>query len=89
MAGRLKGKVAIVTGAASVGPGLGNGKATAMLFAREGAKVLLVNRSEPHAEELRREIAHKATDLIDAMLAGAEEIVEEAEQIAYDRRAPV
>ena len=39
MRGRLKNKVAIVTGAGSVGPGWGNGKATAVLFAREGAKV--------------------------------------------------
>src|SRR4030043_1712989 len=39
MGERLKNKVAIVTGAGSVGPGWGNGKATAVLFAREGAKV--------------------------------------------------
>ena len=39
MAGRLQDKVAIVTGAGSSGPGWGNGKATAVLFAREGAKV--------------------------------------------------
>ncbi len=39
MAGRLQDKVAIVTGAGSSGPGWGNGKATAALFAREGAKV--------------------------------------------------
>ena len=39
-----------------MGPGVGNGKATAILFAREGAKVLLVNRSERHAGELQREI---------------------------------
>lgn len=56
MAGRLAGKVAIVTGAASVGPGVGNGKATSILFAREGAHVLLVNRSEDHAKELQCEI---------------------------------
>jgi NAD(P)-dependent dehydrogenase (short-subunit alcohol dehydrogenase family) len=56
MTDRLKGKVAIVTGAASSGPGVGNGKATAILFAREGATVLLVNRSEAHAAELQREI---------------------------------
>ena len=37
---RLEGKVAIVTGAGSSGPGVGTGKATAILFAREGAKVL-------------------------------------------------
>ena len=43
MAGRLGGKVALVTGAGSSGPGWGNGKATAALFAREGAKVFLVD----------------------------------------------
>jgi len=40
---RLEGKVAIVTGAGSRGEGIGNGKAAAVLFAREGAKVLLVD----------------------------------------------
>ena len=40
MPGRLADKVAIITGAGSIGPGWGNGKATAVLFAREGAKVL-------------------------------------------------
>ena len=34
---RLNGKVAIITGAGTIGPGVGNGKATAILFAREGA----------------------------------------------------
>lgn len=44
MAERLQEKVAIVTGAGSVGPGWGNGRATAVLFAREGARVLVVDR---------------------------------------------
>ena len=48
---RLEGKVAIVTGAGSSGPGVGTGKATATLFAREGAKVLLVDLSLRQAEE--------------------------------------
>jgi NAD(P)-dependent dehydrogenase (short-subunit alcohol dehydrogenase family) len=56
MAGRLKDKVAIVTGAGSRGPGLGNGKATAILFAREGAKVLCVDADIARAEEAVREI---------------------------------
>ena len=43
MSGRLQGKVAVVAGAGSRGPGLGNGKATAILFAREGARVLCVD----------------------------------------------
>jgi NAD(P)-dependent dehydrogenase (short-subunit alcohol dehydrogenase family) len=51
IAGRLAGKVAIVTGAGSSGPGLGNGKATAILFAREGAKVLCVDQQIERAEE--------------------------------------
>jgi len=51
MAGRLSGKVAIVTGAGSSGPGLGNGKATAVLFAREGARVLCVDQILGRAEE--------------------------------------
>lgn len=44
MSGRLDGKVAVVTGAGSVGPGWGNGRATAVLFAREGARVFAVDR---------------------------------------------
>ena len=49
--GRLEGKVAIVTGAGSSGQGVGNGKATAILFAREGAKVLLADNVESRARE--------------------------------------
>ena len=48
---RLEGKVAIVTGAGSSGPGVGTGKAASVLFAREGAKVLLVDRVAQRAEE--------------------------------------
>ena len=51
MADRLKGKVAIVAGAGSRGPGLGNGKATAILFAREGARVLCVDHMKDRAQE--------------------------------------
>ena len=48
---RLAGKTAIVTGAGSSGPGIGNGKATSILFAREGANVLLVDAVAGRAEE--------------------------------------
>jgi len=51
MAGRLRDKVALVVGAGSIGPGWGNGKATAVLFAREGAKVVCVDRNEEAARE--------------------------------------
>ena len=49
--GRLEGKTAIITGAGSSGPGMGNGKATAILFAREGARVLLADLHEDRARE--------------------------------------
>ncbi|MGC1467059.1 MAG: SDR family NAD(P)-dependent oxidoreductase, partial [Pseudolabrys sp.] len=45
MSGRLQDKIAIVTGAGSVGPGWGNGRATAVRFAEEGAKIFAVDRS--------------------------------------------
>ncbi len=51
MAGRLSGKVAVVMGAGSSGPGWGNGKATAVTFAREGARVLCADINQPAAEE--------------------------------------
>ena len=54
--GRLEGKVAIVTGAGSSGPGVGNGRATATLFAREGARVLLADMTVERAEETQQMI---------------------------------
>jgi NAD(P)-dependent dehydrogenase (short-subunit alcohol dehydrogenase family) len=53
MSERLKNKVAIVTGAGSSGPGWGNGKATAVLFAREGAKIFAVDINLDAAEETK------------------------------------
>src|SRR5476649_2247640 len=50
---RLKGKTALVVGAGSIGPGWGNGKATAVAFAREGAKVLAVDLRRSAAEETK------------------------------------
>ncbi|MDE2331623.1 MAG: glucose 1-dehydrogenase [Bradyrhizobium sp.] len=48
---RLKGKTAMVVGAGSIGPGWGNGKATAVTFARQGAQVFCVDRNEAAAQE--------------------------------------
>jgi NAD(P)-dependent dehydrogenase (short-subunit alcohol dehydrogenase family) len=62
MPGRLADKVAIVTGAGSRGPGLGNGKATAILFAREGAKILCVDAAVERAEETAKTIAAEGGD---------------------------
>src|SRR5215217_4698487 len=56
MADRLSGKIAILFGAGSVGPGWGNGKATAVLFARNGAHFACV--------EVNREAAQETVDII-------------------------
>ena len=53
----LAGKVAIVTGAGSVGPGWGNGKATAVLMARQGASVFAIDINPDAVEETRAFIA--------------------------------
>ena len=56
-AGRVEGKVAVVTGAGSTpGPGIGTGKASAVVLAREGARVLLVDLYPERAEETRKMI---------------------------------
>lgn len=49
--GRLAGKVAVVVGGGSIGPGWGNGKAAAVLYAREGASVVVVDYREAAAKE--------------------------------------
>ena len=56
---RLKDKVAIVAGAGSIAEGFSNGKATAVLFAREGAKVFAVDRDLKAASETCEIIKHE------------------------------
>src|SRR5215218_2283552 len=57
---RLKDRVAIVVGAGqSPGEGIGNGRATALTFAREGAKVLCVDHNLASAQETVDMIAAK------------------------------
>ena len=52
MAGRLAGKTAVVVGAGQTpGETIGNGRAMAVLFAREGAQVLVVDRAGDRAED--------------------------------------
>ncbi|GIK99959.1 MAG: dehydrogenase [Alphaproteobacteria bacterium] len=71
--GRLNNKVALVFGAGSIQVGLGNGKATSIAFAREGASVIAVDRNLEAAEETARVIAEEggrcdalAADVTDA-----------------------
>ena len=55
--GRLDGKIAIVTGAGSRGDILGNGQATAILFAQQGAKVMLVDSNQENLDRTKDHIA--------------------------------
>jgi NAD(P)-dependent dehydrogenase (short-subunit alcohol dehydrogenase family) len=57
MGNRMAGKAVIVTGAGSIGPGWGNGKAAAVLYAREGAGVLAMDRNGDAAAETAAIIA--------------------------------
>lgn len=55
--GRVAGKRVVVIGAGSVGPGWGNGKAAAVTYARQGARVLCVDCNQTAAEETASIIA--------------------------------
>jgi len=69
MALRLQNKIAIVAGAGSVGPGWGNGRAIAVRFAEEGARVFAVDLSEQRlaetAEKSQGEIQTHICDVTD------------------------
>src|ERR1700712_5444344 len=49
--GCLQGKVALVFGAGSSGPGWGNGKAAEVAYAREGARVVAIDKEEDAVRE--------------------------------------
>src|SRR5580765_2450297 len=65
MALRLKDKVAIVTGAGSIGPGWGNGRATTVRFVEEGAKVFAVDRDAAALRETMEKAPGIATHTCD------------------------
>ena len=64
MTGRLQDRVAMVVGAGSSGPGWGNGKAAAVLFAREGAKVFCIDINEEAARETAGIIAEEGGEAL-------------------------
>ena len=64
MGSRVNGKIAIVTGAGSVGNGIGNGKAAALLYSREGARVVLSDLNLNSAQETQHMIEKEGGDCI-------------------------
>jgi NAD(P)-dependent dehydrogenase (short-subunit alcohol dehydrogenase family) len=61
---RLAGKVAIVTGAGCVGPGWGNGRAEAVVFAAQGARIVALDRDLAAMEETVQRIAEIGGDVV-------------------------
>ena len=65
MSGRLEGKVALVVGAGQTpGDTIGNGRATALLFAREGARVMAVDRRLESAQETVEQIGAEGGEAV-------------------------
>ena len=65
MGSRLKDKIAIITGAGCIGPGWGNGRATAVRFVEEGAKVFAVDRDAQALQETLEHAPGIATHICD------------------------
>lgn len=82
MADRMKGKVVIVSGAGSSGPGWGNGKAAAALYAREGAQVFAVDYRLEAAEETAEIIQSEGGTCVAARanVADSQDVAEMARQ---------
>ena len=79
MSGRLAGKTAVVTGAGQQpGETLGNGKAIALRFATEGARVLCVDLDGSRADDVVREIGTTAIAMQADVVSDADAIVARA-----------
>lgn len=63
-AGRLQDRVAFVSGAGSVGPGWGNGRAVAVRFAEEGALVFAADRDPSRLVETAERVAAAGGTLV-------------------------
>jgi len=75
MSGRLAGKVAIVVGGGQTpGDTIGNGRATAVLFAREGARVVVVDRRLEAAEETVAQIRDEGFEASAALADATREL---------------
>lgn len=72
MSNRLAGKVALITGAGSVGPGWGNGRAAALPFTAEGASVVACDlnpdaTAEAHLRDARNDYILHCCDVTDSI----------------------
>ncbi|ACL61900.1 SDR family NAD(P)-dependent oxidoreductase [Methylobacterium nodulans] len=85
MPDRLIGKVAIVFGAGSAGTGWGNGKAAAVAFAREGARVVCVDRIAGAAEETAHLIGEEGNEA-EAIAADVTDSEAVARAVAFTER---
>jgi NAD(P)-dependent dehydrogenase (short-subunit alcohol dehydrogenase family) len=89
MAGRLHNKVAIITGAGCVGPGWGNGRAAAVRFAQEGARIFAVDKNAGAMEETIQRIAEAGGEVVshlcDVTDGGSVKAMVEACCTAYGR----
>lgn len=70
--GRLSGKVAVVSGAGSSGPGIGIGRAIAVVFARSGAQVALLDVNEEAASATAQMIREEGISPDSLMVVGAD-----------------
>lgn len=86
MTGRLEGRAAILFGAGSVGEGWGNGKASAVLYAREGARVACVDVNLEAAERTCRVIEEEGGTAI-AVQADVTSLDSVREAVETARRA--
>jgi NAD(P)-dependent dehydrogenase (short-subunit alcohol dehydrogenase family) len=68
MTGRLADRIALISGAGSVGPGWGNGRAMAVRFAEEGASIFAVDREPARLEETVARV-HEAGGTIETHIA--------------------
>ena len=83
---RLEGKIAVIVGAGqSPGEGLGNGRATALRFAREGACVLAIDRNLPSAEETAAMVRGQGGQCV-AFEADVTDEATLAEAVAFTRK---
>lgn len=81
MGQRLQGKIALVFGAGASGPGIGNGQACALAYAREGAQVFAVDVRADAADATRRLIADEG-GTCDALAADVTDATQVATAVA-------